>query len=137
MSRSHLRQRFATLPRTMQTGVVIAMVFVGYGFFATGVGSATLTETIIAAVQNKPMAPVLIGSQEGNAAPTTLKVEIVRNGDTICEGERTPTEKPEKANPSWMIERPIADCPPLRVGDTVRATWIQQTEVNISFRDPK
>lgn len=111
------------------TTVTLASVFA----LCVGVGAASLQQTVAVALNGKNANPIMIGAADSNGAPTTLKVEIVRDGSTICQGENTP--QVNSAFDRFSIERPIADCPKLQVGDTVRATWIQQNEVKISFRD--
>lgn len=133
---SHFSEFLGNLNR--QTSATKAVVGLAFGLsclmaFSTGVGGATLTESIYAKISGKSTNPVIIDSAENGKAPTTLKVEIVRNGNTLCQGERATKEQETR---SYSVDRPLANCPPLKVGDVVRATWTQSSEVNISFKEP-
>jgi hypothetical protein len=141
MTGSHFSDFLRTLRHQspmMKTAITIVVLASCFFVFSMGVGVASLQESIIVAVNGRQATPIVIEPSGGSPmkGPTTLKVEIVRNGNTLCQGERAPDVGSEKFDRTYSIERPIADCPPLRVGDTVRATWIQSSEVNISFKEP-
>lgn len=98
-----------------------------------GVGAASLTETAIKFAYSEEAAPIYLTPERSVSRDTTVVVEIIRNGATICMGEGTPMPKNYYSN-QYSVEKPIANCPPLKHGDSVRATWQKSSEITISTR---
>ena len=134
-------KRFRTFIRTlrrlsapMKVLVGIAILLAGVMSFSMGVGGATITQAAMAATgndQSRPQ-PILIEQADAVKNPTTLRVEIVRGGEVIRAGTAPPSIAEVGLETRYSLEKPVANCPPLSSGDTVRSTWIQSSEVNIS-----
>lgn len=129
---SSIRSRYGHLPPQRKTALTIIAASAIVFAFTVGAGAAAVVQ---ANITHDNTAPIVIQSDDSVKTPATLKVEILRNGNTICQGVNTPAVDHSDYSMKYIIERPIVDCPPLRIGDTVRATWIQSSEVNISFKE--
>ena len=118
----------------MKMLMTVALTLTGLMAFSMGVGGAAITESI-AMTASAAKQPILLERADAIKNPTTLRVEIVREGNIICSGTATPSVTSIGYETRYSLDKPVANCPPLSAGDTVRSTWIQSSEVDISLRD--
>lgn len=129
-----MRLSFRKLPLHMKAASIGATMAAAIVCLFVGSALASAYQTLSGKVE-LASANVLVTPTESVSSPARLKVEIVRNGKTLCAGEGEPEAKTKGYSTDYSLEDPVtASCPPLRVGDTVRATWIQSSKVNISSR---
>lgn len=103
-------------------GAGTATVVGAVSFYTTGKVPAGQVKSIVV----EPMGTV--------ANPITLKVEIIRDGTTICTGtSAAPTKNSSGYTIEYTMVKPMSNCPPLESNDLVRATLSQSNEINISY----
>ncbi len=126
----HFRYRVSRLSLPMKLTLSGMLTTLGVLAFTVGVGASTLVEAV---KKVKPNQQIVINPEE-TITGTTLIVEIVRDGMTICRGEGLPSVDESSYTKQYSIEKPIAKCPTIKHGDSVKATWVQSSEVTISKR---
>lgn len=108
-------------------GIVVFSVLA----FTLGVGASTLQS----AVEAKLFTPVSnlatnIKVMSGNPAKaTTVRVEVVRNGEVVCSAPELNISDTD----NYTESKPMSSCPPLRDDDVFRAIWQQTNEIKISY----
>jgi hypothetical protein len=129
----HFKYRLVRLSLPLKLVMSGVLTTMGVLALTVGVGAATLIEAMNKTVSKNQQ--IVIKSNDAETLKgTTLIVEIVRDGTTICRGEGSPSIEESSYSKYYSIERPVAECPPLKHGDSVRATWLQSSEVTISKR---
>lgn len=126
----HFRYRVSRLSFPMKLAMSGVLSTLGVLAFTVGVGASSLVE----AVKNSKPAQQIVINPEETITGTTLIVEILREGTTICRGEGLPSIDESSYVKQYSIEKPVVNCPPIKHGDSVKATWVQSSEITISKR---
>lgn len=105
--------------------------------FTVGVGAASLVDSVMYHATGKAASnqvkSIMISPLGNSVNPATLKVEVVREGKTLCTGASAVPTSSNGYAIEYSMEKPMSDCPVIRTGDVVKATLLQSNEINISY----
>ncbi|QIG70377.1 hypothetical protein EVB87_277 [Rhizobium phage RHph_N28_1] len=124
---------FRELTPRMKVITAAILGLVGSAALGGGILAASLQEAISQTPPDTSASTKLLVAPSASSAnaSVTLRVEVVRDGETLCRGEGTPSMYESGYQNEYYL-KPITDCPQLQDGDAVGVTWIQSTKVNIS-----
>lgn len=131
----------ATVRKTVAFLVTILIV----GAFTSGAGIASIFQNLnreSAEFLSLPLGEHILAIDQRDKTliktekilPPMLRVEIIRDGETICESIERPTINTSKTFTEYSLNRPIAGCPNVEKGDIVKAVWTFHNEVEVSAR---